>query len=50
MSDVVVEKEIIEETKVGSASKHELLNKNAFQKAKIRILKKYKHVFDELAK
>ena len=53
MSDVVIKEEGVEGVAGESfenEEKYELLDTSTFKKAKCKVLKKYKHVFEELAK
>lgn len=50
MGDVVIKEESVEGVAVENEEKYELLDTSTFKKAKCKVLKKYKHVFEELAK
>lgn len=50
MSEEAIKEESVEGVAVENEEKYELLDTSTFKKAKCKVLKKYKHVFEELAK
>jgi len=50
MSDVVTKVEGVKDVNAEDKEKYELLDNSTFRTAKNKVLKEYKHVFEELAK
>ncbi len=50
MSDVIIKDKGVEGIAIENEEKYELLDTSMFKKAKCKVLKEYKHVFEELAK